>query len=87
MLHSFIELWTSSVFLLFPPFYFAYCAYTFIFPWTLDAIVLFVRNMVFFELFLCYFVRLSMLFYSPTFFSLSFTLPRKDNMRAIDLMT
>ena len=36
-----------------------------------------VRNMVFFKLFLCYFARLSMLFYPPTFFSLSFTLPRK----------
>ena len=40
MLRSFIELWTSSVFLLFPPFLLACCANTFIFPWTLDAIVL-----------------------------------------------
>ena len=43
--------------------------------------------MVFFELFLYYFARLSMLFYSPTFFSLSFTLLRKDNTRAIVPMT
>ena len=46
-----------------------------------------VRNMVFFELFLCYFSRFSMLFYPPPLFSLSFTLPRKDKTRAIDLMT
>ena len=31
-----------------------------------------VRNMVFFDLFLCYFARLSMLFYSPTFFPFKF---------------
>ena len=37
-----------------------------------------------FQTFSLLFARLSMLFYSPTFFSLSFTLPRKDNMRAID---
>ena len=36
-----------------------------------------VRNLVFFELFLCYFSQLSVLFYPPTFFSLSFTLQEK----------
>ena len=46
-----------------------------------------VRNMVFFELFLCYFHDFLCYFTPPTFFSLSFTLPRKDKTRAIDPMT
>ena len=36
-----------------------------------------VRNMVFFELFLCCSFTISMLFHPPTFFSLSFTLQEK----------
>ena len=40
-----------------------------------------------FRTFSCYFSQLSVLLYAPTFFSLSFTLQRKDKTRAIDLKT
>ena len=46
-----------------------------------------VRNMVFFELFLCYFSRLSMLFYPFTLFSLSFTLTRKGKTCALPIFS
>ena len=48
---------------------------------------LIVRNMVFFELFLCYFSRLSMLFYPSHVLFSQFHSSRKDNTRAIDPIT
>ena len=47
----------------------------------------FVRNMVFFELFLCHFSRFSTLFYYPPTLFFQFYSSRKDNTRAIDPKT
>ena len=49
--------------------------------------LLVVRNMVFFKLFLCYFSRLSMLFYPPRSFLSVSLFQEKTKTRAIDLMT
>ena len=55
---------------------------------TTKVVRLLVRNMVFFELFLCYFSRLSMLFYPPPHIPFSqFHSSRKHKTRAIDPMT
>ena len=49
----------------------------------MDLLAMDVRNMVFFELFPSYFMTFRLL-YLLTFFSLNFTLPRKDKTRAIE---